>query len=75
MNTADDLDGNYSVYEVGAGEVDVVEAVHADVSIKVMDKTKHIVNDEIVDIDDITGSIMFGSLYKRDSGFYKRDVA
>lgn len=68
MNTADDLKGEYSVYEVGAGEVDVVEAVFARTSIKVMDKTNHVINDQIVEIDDPTGSIFFGSHSKLENG-------
>ncbi|MFD2612410.1 S8 family serine peptidase [Paenibacillus gansuensis] len=66
MNTADDLKGEYSVYEVGAGEVDVTEAVFARTSIQVMDKTNHIVNDQIVEIEDRTGSIFFGNYSKRE---------
>lgn len=65
MNTADDLGGDYSVYEVGAGEVDVTEAVFATTSIKVIDKTNHVMNDRIVEIDDPTGSIFFGNHSKR----------
>lgn len=61
MNTAGDLNGSYSVYEVGAGLVDVVQAVNATTSIKVMDKTSHVIDDQIVEIDDPTGSIFFGS--------------
>jgi subtilisin family serine protease len=63
MNTADDLKENYSVNEVGAGRIDVYEAVHAGVSVKVMDKTAHIQNGQTVEIDEQTGSISFGSHY------------
>lgn len=61
MNTADALNGSYSVYEVGAGGVDVVEAVHATTSIKVMAETFHIVDGQIVPIEDQTGSIFYGN--------------
>ncbi len=67
MNTADKLSSDYSVYEVGAGLVDVKEAVHADVSIKVMDKTQNIdQNGSIVTIDEETGSIAYGTIYRKE---------
>ena len=40
MNTSDDLNGQNSVYEVGAGRIDAYQAVHTDTSIKVLDKTQ-----------------------------------
>lgn len=64
MNTSDDLKGDYSVYEVGAGRIDAYQAVHTDTSIKVWDKTKNIENGNIVEIDEQTGSIVFGKYYK-----------
>ncbi|MBG9451213.1 peptidase S8 [Cytobacillus firmus] len=64
MNTSDDLKGDYSVYEVGAGRIDAYQAVHTDTSIKVWDKTKNIENGNIVEIDEQTGSIVFGRYYK-----------
>lgn len=65
MNTSDDLKGNYSVYEVGAGRIDAYQAVHTDTSIKVWDKTKNIENGNVVEIDEQTGSIVFGRYYKK----------
>ncbi|CAG9611251.1 hypothetical protein BACCIP111899_00423 [Bacillus rhizoplanae] len=65
MNTSDDLNGKYSVYEVGAGRIDAYQAVHTDTSIKVLDKTKNIENGNIVEIDEQTGSIMFGRHFKQ----------
>jgi subtilisin family serine protease len=65
MNTSDDLNGDYSVYEAGAGRIDAYQAVHTDTSIKVLDKTKNIENGNIVEIDEQTGSIMFGRHYKQ----------
>ncbi|TCP30929.1 peptidase Vpr [Scopulibacillus darangshiensis] len=68
MNTADDLNGNYSVYEVGAGRVDAYEAVHANGSATVIDQTKNEdENGQIVNIEEKTGSIAFGSEYFPDS--------
>lgn len=65
MNTADALNGTYSVYEVGAGLVDVVEAVYATTSIKVIDKTLNVNNEgELVEIEDPTGSIFLETTRK-----------
>ncbi|MBM7585938.1 subtilisin family serine protease [Bacillus pakistanensis] len=64
MNTAEDLNGDVSVYEQGAGRVDAYDAVRTDVSIKVMDKTENLENGEVVEIKEETASISFGSHYK-----------
>ncbi len=66
MNTSDDLQGDNSVYEVGAGRIDAYQAVHTDTSIKVWDKTQNIENGNVVEIDELTGSIVFGKHYKKD---------
>ncbi|MFJ7936298.1 S8 family serine peptidase [Sporosarcina sp. NPDC096371] len=66
MNTSDDLQGENSVYEVGAGRIDAYQAVHADTSIKVWDKTQNIENGKVIEIDEETGSIVFGKYYKKD---------
>ncbi|MED4203732.1 S8 family serine peptidase [Neobacillus mesonae] len=63
MNAADDLKSDYSVYEVGAGRVDAYQAVHSNVSFEVLDKTDNVDNGQYVQLDDITGSISFGSHY------------
>lgn len=65
MNTSNDLKGNNSVYEVGAGRIDAYQAVHTDTSIKVWDKTKNIESGNLVEIDEQTGSIVFGRYYKK----------
>ncbi|QWH39595.1 S8 family serine peptidase [Bacillus mycoides] len=65
MNTSDDLNGQNSVYEVGAGRIDAYEAVHTDTSIKVLDKTQNVENGNVVDIDEQTGSIVFGRHVKQ----------
>ena len=65
MNTSDDLQGDNSVYEVGAGRIDAYQAVHTDTSIKVWDKTQNIENGNVVEIDELTGSIVFGKHYKK----------
>ncbi|MGE6754395.1 S8 family serine peptidase [Rossellomorea sp. NPDC071047] len=66
MNTADEMNGEYSVNEVGAGRIDVHEAVHSDILIKVLDKTLHEQDGNFVEIDEETGSIAFGSHYIQD---------
>lgn len=65
MNTSDDLQGDNSVYEVGAGRIDAYQAVHTDTSIKVWDKTQNIENGNVVEIDELTGSIVFGKYFKK----------
>ncbi len=68
MNRADKLSDDYSVYEVGAGLVDVKEAVLSDVSVKVMDKTENKdQNGNQVTIDDPTGAIAFGTIYRKEN--------
>jgi subtilisin family serine protease len=63
MNTSNDLKNDYSVFEVGAGRVDAYQAVHSNVSFRVLDKTTQVQNGEYVEIDEITGSISFGNHY------------
>ncbi|EEL79802.1 Peptidase Vpr; Serine peptidase; MEROPS family S08A [Bacillus cereus AH1271] len=66
MNTADDLKEKYSVYEVGAGRVDAYNSVHTETSFKVLDTTKTVVNDEVIEVPEETGSIAFGKYYQKD---------
>ncbi|TDL72818.1 hypothetical protein E2R56_16650 [Rhodococcus qingshengii] len=63
MNTADPLDGDYSVFEVGAGQVDPYEAVHSQTRIEVLDKTEGIYNKKgnLKNIKEDTGAISFGT--------------
>ncbi|PEL06033.1 S8 family serine peptidase [Bacillus sp. AFS017336] len=68
MNTAVDLKGDNSVFEQGAGRIDAYNAVHTDISIKVMDTTENLENNAIVEIPNETGSISFGTHYKPVSG-------
>lgn len=68
MNTADDMNGEYSVNEVGAGRIDAYEAVHADTIVKVMDKTMNEQDGSLVEIDEETGSIAFGTHFKEEDG-------
>lgn len=60
MNTADKLQKDYSVFEVGAGRIDVYEAVHSDLHIKVLDKTISTKDGQDITIPDVTGALSFG---------------
>lgn len=67
MNTADPLKGVYNVNEVGAGRVDAYEAVHNTTLFEVESKTMTLDEAGVPkQIDDITGSIAFGSVAKSD---------
>jgi len=66
-NSADKLNGDYSVYEVGAGLVDVKEAVHADASFKAQDTTDMDSSGNPVKLNYEKGSLTFGAVYKQDS--------
>ncbi|USK36641.1 S8 family serine peptidase (plasmid) [Bacillus sp. F19] len=62
MNTADPLNGDYSVFEVGAGQVDPYEAVHSQTRIEVVDKTegKYDKKGNLKTIKEDTGAISLG---------------
>ncbi|WP_226537373.1 S8 family serine peptidase [Fictibacillus halophilus] len=64
MNTADPLKGRmYNVNEVGAGRVDAYEAVHNTTLFEVQNKTTSLDENGLkIEIDDISGSIPFGSI-------------
>jgi subtilisin family serine protease len=63
MNTADPLNGDYSVYEGGAGVVDPYEAVHSNTRIEVLGKILQPVDgkEKLKSIDNNTGAISFGT--------------
>ena len=64
MNTAVDLKEDYSVYEAGAGRINVYDAVYAETAITAVDTVKMVEeNNEIIKMDHETGSIRFGSFY------------
>lgn len=66
-NTAGNLDGNYSVYEQGAGLVNVVKAVKRDVSFKAQDTTANIDSSgNSVNLNYEKGSLTFGAVFKKD---------
>ncbi|MFB7140755.1 S8 family serine peptidase [Gottfriedia sp. NPDC056225] len=62
MNTADPLNGNYSVYESGAGQVDPYEAIHAQSRIEVVDETEGTLDKKgnLKSVKDLTGALAFG---------------
>ncbi|WP_176545163.1 S8 family serine peptidase [Bacillus sp. AFS041924] len=62
MNTADPLNGDYSVFESGAGQVDPYEAIHSKTRIEVMDETKGALDKKgnLKSIKDLTGALAFG---------------
>ncbi|UNT71679.1 S8 family serine peptidase (plasmid) [Bacillus sp. N447-1] len=74
MNTADPLNGDYSVFEVGAGRVDPYEAAHAQTQIQIKDKTETVGeiarntgssntsdSKESKTIEEYTGALSFGT--------------
>ncbi|PFH87726.1 S8 family serine peptidase [Bacillus sp. AFS088145] len=62
MNTADPLNGSYSVFESGAGQVDPYEAIHSQTRIEVMDETKGVLDKKgnLKTVKDLTGALSFG---------------
>ncbi|MGG0175593.1 S8 family serine peptidase [Gottfriedia acidiceleris] len=62
MNTADPLNGDYSVFETGAGQVDPYEAIHSKTRIEVMDETKGAIDKKgnLTTVKDLTGALAFG---------------
>lgn len=63
MNTAVPLNGEYSVFDVGAGRVDPYEAIHSNAELKVKDTTPMIDDGDRIDIEDNSGGIRFGSFF------------
>lgn len=68
MNTAAPLNGDYSVFEVGAGRVDPYKAIHAQANIQVSDETKTsnggawtLADEGIQTIKETTGALSFGA--------------
>ncbi|PEJ57112.1 hypothetical protein CN692_14575 [Bacillus sp. AFS002410] len=62
MNTADPLNGDYSVFESGAGQVDPYEAIHSKTRIEVVDETKGALDKKgnLKTVKDLTGALAFG---------------
>ena len=65
MNTCDELADDYAINAMGAGRINAYKAVHADVAVKVLDKTFSIdENNEKIQLDYITGSLSFDRIRK-----------
>ncbi|PEL09939.1 S8 family serine peptidase [Bacillus sp. AFS017336] len=62
MNTADPLSKTYSVYEVGAGRVDPMQALHASTEIKVKDTTPIMINGKLKNYKETTSSLSYGNV-------------
>ncbi|MGG0175789.1 S8 family serine peptidase [Gottfriedia acidiceleris] len=62
MNTADPLNGDYSVFESGAGQVDPYEAIHSKTRIEIVDETKGISDKKgnLKTVKNLTGALAFG---------------
>lgn len=71
MNTADPLINQYSVFEVGAGRVDPMQAIHSDTIISVLDKTPYIENGEERIIPELTGGLSYGFIPMADNNITK----
>ncbi|WP_045515054.1 S8 family serine peptidase [Neobacillus niacini] len=63
MNTADPLNGDYSVFEVGAGRVDPYQAVYSGTSFKINDKTFVPGAEELIRVKELTGGLSFDVHY------------
>ncbi|MGG1631625.1 S8 family serine peptidase [Rossellomorea sp. NRS-1567] len=61
MNSSDPLKGDYSVFEVGAGRVDPYQALHSQTKIQIKDETLLPSGEELIAIDNPTGSLSFGN--------------
>ncbi|XRG78496.1 S8 family serine peptidase [Rossellomorea sp. GAMAL-10_SWC] len=71
MNTADKLNGDYSVFEVGAGRVDPYQALHTQTEIKVQDETLIPVGNELLKAKNETGGLSFGKQVVKDDSELK----
>ncbi|WP_057915248.1 S8 family serine peptidase [Peribacillus muralis] len=71
MNTADPLNGDYSVFETGAGQVDPYEAIHAKTRIEVLDETKGILDRKgnLKTVKELTGALAFGKVAPTGKNF------
>ncbi|TDL71130.1 hypothetical protein E2R56_19100 [Rhodococcus qingshengii] len=70
MNTADPLSKDYSVFEIGSGQVDAYEAIHSNVEIQVDDRTSTLNHRNEQTIRELTGGFSFGTI-----GFDDQDIS
>jgi len=64
MNTADPLNGDYSVFEVGAGRVDPYQAIYSDLSLNIKDQTYVPGAERLMRIKEFTGGLSFDNHYE-----------
>ncbi|MFB7141541.1 S8 family serine peptidase [Gottfriedia sp. NPDC056225] len=64
MNTADPLNGDYSVFEVGAGRVDPYQAIHSDLILKIKDKAYVPGAERLMKVKEFTGGLSFDNHYE-----------
>ncbi|MEH6938078.1 S8 family serine peptidase [Bacillus sp. JJ664] len=64
MNTADPLNGEYSVFEVGAGRIDPYQAIYSDLSFKIKDQTYVPGAERLMRIKEFTGGLSFDNHYE-----------
>ncbi|WP_394139670.1 S8 family serine peptidase [Cytobacillus oceanisediminis] len=60
MNTADPMNGEYSLYEVGAGRVDPYQAIHGEMKMQATDETLIPDGEEYMSVKNPSGDISFG---------------
>ncbi|WP_078379815.1 S8 family serine peptidase [Sutcliffiella halmapala] len=63
MNTSVPLNGEYSVFDVGAGRVSPYEAVHSQIMFQVQDETLIPEEENLITIKEQTGGLSFDSHY------------
>ena len=63
MNTADPLNGEYSLYEVGAGRVDPYQAIHGEMKMQVTEETLIPDGADFVTVKNPSGDISFGNYF------------
>ncbi|GAA0121278.1 MAG: S8 family serine peptidase [Clostridium argentinense] len=69
MNTASDLEYNYSVYEIGSGMINPYRAVHSKIKFQILDKTTSLnENHEKIQIESMTSSLNFNENIKNQTG-------
>lgn len=71
MNTADQLNGDYSVFEVGAGRVDPYQALHTQTELKVQDETLIPIGEKLLKAENETGGLSFGKQVVKDESEVK----
>jgi subtilisin family serine protease len=70
MNTADGLDGSYSVFEQGAGRVDTEEAIHSSIQISVKDEAPTLDENGLKTmIPENSGDLSYGAIISTDKDY------